>query len=149
MLGAPSPASRADLLDASLSTLGAPPPAPHAAPAATSPVEVHIPAKDVRFIYQRRNHTSSAAVDPIAPAPLSKGAVVVPPVVNQHSMTTRAKQGYRIPSLYHAAPLSPILKTFRSALADPNWRAAMEEEHDALIQNLVPHPTHANVVSGK
>jgi len=44
-------------------------------------------------------------------------------------------------------------KTFRSALADPNWRAAMEEEHHALLQNdtwdLVPRPPRANIVTGK
>jgi len=41
-------------------------------------------------------------------------------VVNQHGMTTRAKSGFRQPALHHAASLSPIPKTFRSALADPN-----------------------------
>jgi len=68
-------------------------------------------------------------------------------------MTTRAKDGFRVPSLFHAAPLSPVPKTFRGALADPNWRAAMEEEHAALLQNqtwdLVPRPRHANIVTGK
>jgi len=56
-------------------------------------------------------------------------------------------------ALYHAVPLSLVPKTFRSALADPNWRAAMEEEHGALLQNhtwdLVPRPPRANVVTGK
>ena len=51
--------------------------------------------------------------------------------------------------LHHSA----ISKTYRSALADPNWRAAMVEEHDALLQNhtwdLVPRPPRANVVTGK
>jgi hypothetical protein len=46
-----------------------------------------------------------------------------------------------------------VLKTFRGGLADPNWRAAMEEEHRALLQNstwgLVLRPPRANVVSGK
>jgi len=57
-----------------------------------------------------------------------------------------------MPASYHAAPLSAVPKTFRSALADPNWRAAMEE-HSALLQNhtwdLVPRPPRANVVTGK
>jgi len=73
--------------------------------------------------------------------------------VNRHHMTTRAKDGFHVPSLFHAAPLSPVPKTFRDALADPNWRAAMEEEHAALLQNqtwdLVPRPRHANIVTGK
>ena len=68
-------------------------------------------------------------------------------------MTTRAKSGFRVPSLFTAAELSPVPKTFRSALADPNWRAAMEEEHAALLKNhtwdLVPRPLRANVVTGK
>jgi hypothetical protein len=68
-------------------------------------------------------------------------------------MVTRAKDGFRMPVLYHVVPLSPVPKTFRSALADPNWRAAMEEEHTALLQNktwdLVPRPRHANTVTGK
>lgn len=53
-------------------------------------------------------------------------------------MTTRAKAGVRKPLTrmnLHAAPLSPIPKTYRAALADPNWRAAMEEEFNALISN--------------
>jgi len=55
--------------------------------------------------------------------------------------------------LLHASPLSPVPKTFRSSLADPNWRVAMEEEFAALLQNntwdLVPNPPQANVVTGK
>lgn len=68
-------------------------------------------------------------------------------------MTMHAKRGFRLPALYHAAPLSPVLKSFHSTLADPNWQAAMEEEHAALLQNhtwdLVPHPPRANIVTGK
>jgi len=68
-------------------------------------------------------------------------------------MATWAKSGFRVPPLYHSTPLSPIPKTFRSALADPNWHAAMEEEHATLMKNhtweLVPRPSQANVVTGK
>jgi hypothetical protein len=68
-------------------------------------------------------------------------------------MTTRAKAGYRLPALYHASPLSPVSKTFCSALTDPNWRAAMEEQYGVLLSNrtwdLVPRPPRANVVTGK
>lgn len=48
---------------------------------------------------------------------------------------------------------SPVPATFRSALADPNWRAAMDDEYKALMDNntwcLVPRPPGANIVSGK
>jgi hypothetical protein len=78
--------------------------------------------------------------------------VPVSPVINQHGMTTKAKAGYRLPVLYHASPLSPVPKTFRSALADPNWRAPMEE-YGSLRANktwdLVPRPPRANIVTGK
>jgi histone deacetylase 1/2 len=48
---------------------------------------------------------------------------------------------------------SPIPSNYRSALADPNWRAAMADEFQALTDNgtwcLVPRPSGANVVTGK
>jgi hypothetical protein len=68
-------------------------------------------------------------------------------------MTTRAKDGLRFPALYNSMALSPVPRTFRGALADPNWRAAMQEEYTALLQNntwdLVPRPSQGNIVSGK
>jgi hypothetical protein len=68
-------------------------------------------------------------------------------------MTTRAKSGFRQPALFHAAALSPVPRSYRTALADPNWRQAMEEEFSALLDNhtwdLVPRPQSATVVSGK
>ena len=43
--------------------------------------------------------------------------------------------------------------SIRAALRDPLWMAAMQEEFDALLRNrtwqLVPHPRHANVITGK
>jgi len=96
-----------------------PPPVVPAAPAPVPAAAAPLPA-------------ASSSV-PAAAAPLPKGAVAVPPVANQHSMGTRSKSGFRMPAAYHAVPLSPVPKTFRSALADPNWRAAMEEEHSALL----------------
>ena len=77
------------------------------------------------------------------------------PVVNDHAMRTRAMSGFWMPPwlLLHAALLSPVPKTCRSALAEQNWRAAMEEEFRALQQNstweLVPRPPQANIVTGK
>jgi histone deacetylase 1/2 len=52
-----------------------------------------------------------------------------------------------------AITLSPIPKTSRGALADPNWRDAMQEEFTALQANqtwdLVPPPSDVNIVTGK
>lgn len=63
-------------------------------------------------------------------------------------MTTHAKRGLCVLVLYHASTLLPVSKSFQSALADLNWRAAMEEEHVALLQNhtwdLVPRPPCAS-----
>ena len=68
-------------------------------------------------------------------------------------MATRGKSGFRQPAAYTATVLSPVPKSYRSALADPNWRAAMEEEYGALLSNntwdLVPRPLSANVVTSK
>lgn len=68
-------------------------------------------------------------------------------------MATRGKSGFRVPKTFHASTLSQVPKTFRNALADPLLRAAMEEEHDALMKNHtwehVPCPTVANMVTDK
>jgi hypothetical protein len=48
---------------------------------------------------------------------------------------------------------SPLPANYRSALADPNWRATMADEYQALLDNnawrLVPRPPSANIVIGK
>jgi hypothetical protein len=68
-------------------------------------------------------------------------------------MTTRGKSGLQFPALFEASALSPIPRTYRAALTDPNWRSAMEQEYSALIGNhtwdLLPRPPHCNVVTGK
>jgi hypothetical protein len=92
------------------------------------------------FLYFKRGKFQGVTPAPVAPTPaaphlLPKGAVAVPLVTNQHAMDTRSKSGYRMRAAFHAAPLSPVPKSFRSALADPNWQAAMEEEHSALLKN--------------
>ena len=68
-------------------------------------------------------------------------------------MTTRAKSGLRFPSIYTTSLLSPIRRSYRGGLVDPNWRGAMQEEYDALLMNctwdLVPRTSHCNIMSGK
>jgi hypothetical protein len=80
----------------------------------------------------------------------------ITPMQNDHRMVTRGKHGFRQPKErlnLHAATLSPLPKTYRGALADPNWRDAMCEEFAALQANdmwsLVPRPAGTNVVTGK
>ena len=72
-------------------------------------------------------------------------------------MRTRGKSGFRLPSKrlnFLVQPtLSPITKSYKSALLDPNWSAAMKEEYHALVSNdtwqLVPRPSNTNIVSDK
>jgi hypothetical protein len=80
--------------------------------------------------------------------------------VKPHRMVTRDKAGFRVlpDRLVLAASTSPstpspIPTSVRAALADPNWRAAMEDEYEALMSNgtweLVARPRGSNVVTGK
>jgi hypothetical protein len=71
-------------------------------------------------------------------------------------MRTRGKSGIAQPVdrlNLNAAVLSPLPVSLRSALADPNWRAAMQLEFEALKANdtwsLVPRPPGVNIVTGK
>jgi hypothetical protein len=80
----------------------------------------------------------------------------VTPPVNPHRMVTRAKDGFRMatqPFAFTASTSSPILSSVHATLADPNWRAAMEDEYEALMSNgtweLVSRPRTSNVVTGK
>jgi hypothetical protein len=99
-----------------------------------------------------QQHTSTSG----STTQLPPGATPVSPIVNDHGMVTRGKHGFRQPRAIfdlHATVLSPIPKTYRSALADPNWRDAMLEELTALQANntwdLVPPPRGTNIVTGK
>jgi hypothetical protein len=57
------------------------------------------------------------------------------------------------PFAFTASTPSPIPSSVRAALADPNWRAAMEDEYGALMSNgtweLVSRPRNSNVITGK
>lgn len=77
-------------------------------------------------------------------------------------MITRAQNGvFRPNPRYHnltaTAPVSttvsPIPRSVRTAVQDPNWFAAMAEEFAALVGNrtweLVPRPPRSNIITGK
>jgi len=55
--------------------------------------------------------------------------------------------------LYSRLHHSPVPRSYRAALADSNWRAAMEAKYAALLTNttweLLPRPAQSNVVTGK
>ena len=73
-------------------------------------------------------------------------------------MVTRAASGIvkpvtRLNLVAVHSSVSAIPTNYRSALADPHWRAAMTDEYKALLDNntwrLVPRPSGANIVTGK
>jgi hypothetical protein len=53
----------------------------------------------------------------------------------------------------HVEGLSPIPKSYRGALTNPNWHSAMVDEYSAPLSNntwdLVDPPHNANIVTGK
>jgi hypothetical protein len=53
-------------------------------------------------------------------------------------MRTRGKSGIAQPVdrlNLHVVPMSPLPRSVRDALSDPQWRSAMQAEYDALIAN--------------
>ncbi|PNY18109.1 retrovirus-related Pol polyprotein from transposon TNT 1-94 [Trifolium pratense] len=76
-----------------------------------------------------------------------------PPVIshhNDHPMITRGKTGSLKPKVF-LAELEP--KSVRSALSDPKWKQAMQDEYKALMDNktwsLVPLPPHRKAIGCK
>jgi hypothetical protein len=77
--------------------------------------------------------------------PFVRGQDVVVPVTpldNPHQMITWSKTGFRVVPdrlvltvATSSLTPSPIPSSARAMLANPHWRAAMEEEHGALISN--------------
>ena len=76
----------------------------------------------------------------------------------RHPMVTRARASIHKPNPWYAMTavtptVSPIPTSARSALRDPNWKAAMQHEFDALQSNhtwwLIPRLARANIVTGK
>jgi hypothetical protein len=86
---------------------------------------------------------------PAAPAARLLSTAANRPVTRSQTGSLRTVQRFG----FSASVASPIPANYRSALADPNWRAAMADEYKALIDNgtwrLVPRPPGANIVTGK
>lgn len=143
----------------------APAPAHAAAPVVPAPAAAPAPARAIQHVYARRPaspaplyfhgparhkhppRTDGAASSSIrAPLPAAQAAPTAPrvrvprPPPEPHPMVTRARTGSlrqvnRLNlSVSHTAA-SPIPTNYCSALADPNWRAAMVDEYKALIDN--------------
>jgi hypothetical protein len=71
-------------------------------------------------------------------------------------MVTRAEDDFQMatkPFTFTASTSSLIPSSVCATLADPNWRAAMEDEYGFLISNgtweLASQPRNSNVVTGK
>jgi hypothetical protein len=127
----------------------------------TSPMRFADPA----VVYHRRESATPAAPD--VPADRLEPPVYHPVAIHRdpghvHPMVTRRAAGVLRPvdQLILAADTtttppdtSPVPSSVRTALADPHWRRAMEEEYVALLANhtwdLVPCPPGTNVVTGK
>jgi len=108
-----------------------------------------LPGRFKGAVYERR------PAAPTVPPPPSPGSPSTSPVVRRQTRLqtgTIAPVNYRNLTADHVVA-SPIPANYRSALADPNWRAAMADEFQALTDNgtwrLVPRPSGANVVTGK
>ncbi|KAH9651886.1 retrovirus-related pol polyprotein from transposon RE1 [Citrus sinensis] len=74
-------------------------------------------------------------------------------IVSTHHMITRAKAGIFKPKAFVTSHNSLKPNTPSEALSDPNWKAAMQAEYDALIKNktwsLVPMCSDFKVVGCK
>ncbi|KAH9782071.1 retrovirus-related pol polyprotein from transposon RE2 [Citrus sinensis] len=75
------------------------------------------------------------------------------PLINQHSMTTRAKSGIFKPKTFLTVTQSYEPKSVKEALADLKWHMAMKEEFTALEKNqtwtLVPADTATKIIGNK
>jgi hypothetical protein len=120
---------------------------------------------DPAVVYHRREPAIPAALD--VPAIRSASSVYHPVAIHRdpghvHPMVTRRAAGVLRPvdrlilaAATSSTPLdtSPVPSSVCTALADPHWCRAMEEEYAALLANhtwdLVPRPPGTNVVTGK
>jgi hypothetical protein len=136
----------------------------HGAPGAALRQEAGARAQATRGTHEA---TLYREVGTTSPPPLPRPSVggqgvVVPvrPPDNSHRMVTRGRTGFWVvpdrlvlTTTTSSPTPSPIPSSAHAALVDPHWRAAMEEEYNALIGNgtweLVPQPQGSNAVISK
>ncbi|GAU27211.1 hypothetical protein TSUD_108020 [Trifolium subterraneum] len=101
------------------------------------------PIPSTSNISQQANFTSGNNPPAIQPNP----PISTP---NKHPMVTRGKTGNLKPKIF-SATLEPT--SVKTALKDPKWLHAMQNEYKALMDNktwsLVPLPSHRKVISCK
>ncbi|KAL8129094.1 hypothetical protein V2J09_018249 [Rumex salicifolius] len=127
-------------------------PTPSVAPSpATSPPHFSTPLPKLRSPPPSLPHVPTRS--PNLANPTSPSTIPSPPP--RHPMQTRSKSGIHVPKVQFnlSSDIIPLPKSYKTALQNPQWFQSMQEEFDALINNrtwdLVPRPSHANVVSGK
>ncbi|GJU83107.1 ribonuclease H-like domain-containing protein [Tanacetum coccineum] len=73
-----------------------------------------------------------------AHSPIPANTSAQQPPTRTHPMVTRAQVGTIKPNPrfnFHMSHISPLHKSPSIALSDPNWRAAMYDEYNALVKN--------------
>jgi hypothetical protein len=137
---------------------------PLLAPAAAATNAPHVPATAVDSPLTSAASAPSATDQPLSPPNIGHGSPTctsptptpIQPkpksLAPTHNMITRAQKGIFRPNpkythLATDTTVSPIPKTVRTALRDPLWLTAMQEEYRALMANntwtLVPRPPGA------
>ncbi|MFS7982428.1 putative RNA-directed DNA polymerase [Helianthus anomalus] len=134
-----------------------PPPSPGGPPASpggqlTSPSQLASPTT----LYPHSTPLSTTTTQNNIPSPLSPSATPPspPPLPPQRTITTRSMTGVFKPkaplNLHTSTPISPLPKTPTEALTNPDWKNAMVDEFQALIDNktweLVPRTPSMNIV---
>lgn len=95
--------------------------------------------------------SSQLHFDPLSPTQIPNP--LLNSITSTHHIITRAKAGNFKPKLFLAEHNSLEPFAHSKALSDPNWKAAMQAEYDALIRNntwsLVPMSSYFKVVGCK